>query len=232
MPLRSLVTPLTTLKVVAAKCSLAVVAGQTALCSRGRVMIQRHGRRHLFSLRHSRFDVVAIATTQLLRRAMPGMTETHLEGWRQLGSARVTTQLMTGSTRRNVVAAGLCPGRVTLIANDVTIGPRRYRKSHPAAIGPVTSRTTDAGHANVTSMLKFDAKTPQRREGFQGPLLDIGMANGANRATRIRKLLGMTTGARQVPAFPRPQWPWGIGLAAVTQQTWQPRVHGIGMREF
>jgi hypothetical protein len=136
------------------------------------------------------------------------MTETHLEGLRQLGSARVTTQLMTGATRRNVVTAGLGARRVTLITNDVSIGSRGYRKSYAAARGPVTSRTTNTGLANVARMLKLDAKTPQWRKGFQRALLDISMANRANRAARIRELLGVTTGAGQVSAFPRPGRPW------------------------
>ena len=103
------------------------------------------------------------------------------------------------------MAVGLRARRMTLVTNDVRVRSRRDRESHAAARRLVTRRATDTRRSEVASVIELDSKTLQRRKRFQRPLLNVGVTDGADRAARIRELLGVTSGAGQVAALPRPR---------------------------
>jgi hypothetical protein len=105
-------------EVVAAKRALPVVASQAALSATGRMMVKRLRRRNLFSLRHSRPDLVTFGARYLLMFRMIKADSERLGRFRRPG---ITAQLVTRPTRRDVATAGLRARRVTLIAGYVRV---------------------------------------------------------------------------------------------------------------
>jgi len=82
-------------KVIAAKRTLAVMTSQAAFPAAVCMMVKRFRRRHLSALRHSRSYLVTFVAGYFL---VFGMIESHAERRGGLGSAGVTTQLVTRTT--------------------------------------------------------------------------------------------------------------------------------------
>ena len=93
---------LTNSEIITAERALAVMASHATLPATCRVMVERFRRSDLSSLRHSRSDLVAFVASYLL---MLEMIKAHAECLSEYRSPRITTQLMTRATRRNVAAA-------------------------------------------------------------------------------------------------------------------------------
>ena len=103
---------------------------------------------------------------------------------------------MTRAARRNIAATRLRPRRVTSITRRVRVKAGRNRHSDTAARRPVTSRTTNVSHVHVPRVIELHAKAAQARKGFQRPCFHVRVTNRADGTVGIRKLLGVTTGAR------------------------------------
>ena len=111
---------------------------------------------------------------------------------------------MTSSARGDIATARLRPRCVALITSDVGIDSSRDGKSHAAATGLVTGVAANSTHTHVTRVIKFHAEASQRRKWLETALLYIRMANSADGAAGIGKLLRMATRTGQVAAAPGP----------------------------
>jgi hypothetical protein len=89
------VTPFTNCEVIVAKRTLAIVASHATLPATCGVMVKRFRRCDLFSLGHSRLDLVAFVAGYFL---MLGVVESHAECRGGLRSPGIPTQLMTRTT--------------------------------------------------------------------------------------------------------------------------------------
>jgi len=168
------VTPFTNGEIVAAKRSLAVMTGHAALRAAGGVMIEWFRRRHLSALWHAGPYLVAFAAGDLL---MFRVIETDAKSRRRFRSARVSTQLMTSATRRDVAAAGLRRRCVTAITTRMRVKPGGDRKSHSVTRRAMTRGTTGASHPDVQRMIELHAETLQAGKRLQGAGLNIGMTD-------------------------------------------------------
>jgi hypothetical protein len=96
----------------------------------------------------------------------------------------------------------------------------------------MTGRAIDASHVHMQRMIELHAEASQARKRFQGAGLHVGVADGANRAVRIRKLLRMTTRARQVSRSPWSFWHRSICIASVTKQAGETRMIAAAVLKF
>lgn len=88
---------------------------------------------------------------------------------------------MTSAAGRNVATAGLSTRGVTAKTGRVRVEVRGNRHRHPAARGPVTGRTIDAAHREVTRMIELHAEADQSiGKWLGGPTLRVGVTNGAD----------------------------------------------------
>lgn len=216
-------------EVFTAECALAVVTGHAALPTASRMMIQRFGRTHLSSLRHAWFDLMTLVASDL---QMFRVTETDTERRHEFRRARIAAQLMTGAARGNIAAAGLRSRRMTSITSCVRIEPGRDRHGDARARRSMTGRATDAAHRDVSRVIELHAKTLQMRKRFERARLHIGVADRADRTFRVRELLRVTTGARQVTRRARTFRNRRARIAPVTQETGQTRMIATAVLEL
>jgi hypothetical protein len=87
-------------------------------------MIQWYRRRHLSATRTACSDLMAISTRQLLRSIVTGVTKSYAISRCLFSDADETSELMTGTARRDVAAIYFCLRRVTAKARDVGIQSR------------------------------------------------------------------------------------------------------------
>lgn len=80
----------------------------------------------------------------------------------------------------------------------------------------MTGRATYTAHVHVARMIKVHAKALQTWEGLERAGFDVRVTDGAYRTVRIRKLLCMTTSARQVIGSARTLGYWRFGIAPMT----------------
>src|SRR5438552_8013333 len=111
------------------------MASHAALPATRCVMVKRFRRGDLSSLRHSRSNLVAFVAGYFL---MLGMIESHAECLGEFRTPRIPTQLMTGTTRRDVAVAGLCARSVASITDCVRVKSRGYREGNAATRRPMT----------------------------------------------------------------------------------------------
>ena len=110
--------PLTNCEIIVAECALTIVTSHATLRATSGVMIERLGRRDLSALRHAGLHLVAFGAGDLF---MFGVIKADPECRCRFRGSRITTQLMTGATRRNIAAAGLSARSVTTITSCVRI---------------------------------------------------------------------------------------------------------------
>jgi hypothetical protein len=124
------VTALTNRKIIAAKRTLSVVTSHATLAATRGVMIERLRRGDLSSLRHSCSDLMTLSTDEFLVFCM---IEADAKSLREFRRARITTQLMTGTARRNIATAGLRARCVTAITGHMSVETRDNRHGHARA---------------------------------------------------------------------------------------------------
>lgn len=88
----------------------------------------------------------------------------------------------------------------------------------------MTARATYAAHVQVARVIELHAKALQPRERFERARLHIRVTDGANRTLSVRKLLRMTTRARQVVGSARTFRNRSVRITAMTKQAREPRV--------
>lgn len=133
-------------EVIVAKRALSVMASHATLRPTGCVMVKRFRRGDLFSLRHSRLNLVAFGAGHFL---MLGVIESYAECRGGLRSPRIPAQLMTRTTGRDIAAAGLRARSVASITSCVRVESRGYREGHAATRRSMTRRTTDTSHLHM-----------------------------------------------------------------------------------
>ena len=112
MPGGSGVATLADSEIITAKRALTIVTSHAAWPATGGVMVERFRRSDLFSLGHAGAHLMTLVASNFL---MLRMVEADFECRRELRSARITTQLMAGPTRRDVSAIRLRAWRVAAI---------------------------------------------------------------------------------------------------------------------
>lgn len=123
VPCVSVVTPLAKRKVIAAKSSFPVVARHATQGTACRMMIERFGRSHLSSLRHSRSNLMTLVAIYFL---MVCVAEAYFECRCEFRRPSITSHLMTNSARRYIAAVRLRARSVATIASRVGVESRRY----------------------------------------------------------------------------------------------------------
>jgi len=137
MPSVTFVAARAVFEVVAAECSLVVVAARATLRARGRVMHQSDGRCDLTTLRRARAHRVTVGARKPFRRVLR-VLEVDAVGRGSLRRARVTSGAVACAARRYVSAGGLRLRRWTAEACRVRVEARRNRERDATAFGLVT----------------------------------------------------------------------------------------------
>src|SRR5262249_38488608 len=101
--------------IVDAECSLVVVAGYAALRLPRRMMHFGDRSGHLILWRRFVSDAMAVVAIELLPRAMRGVAEIDLEGFRGNRDAGISPHLMAGVTRRGATSLHLLARGMTLV---------------------------------------------------------------------------------------------------------------------
>ena len=136
---------------------------------------------------------------------------------------------MTRGARRNVAAIRFRVRSVTAKTRRVRVQPRGNRQRDPAAAASMTRRASRAG---MFRMIEPDVETLQRWKRFHLSTLRVRVADGTDLTCLIRELLLMTTRAGRVRILARQHRSRFVVLAAMTEQTWQPRVFRIVVFEL
>jgi hypothetical protein len=139
--------------------------------------------------------------------------------------ARIAAQLMAGSARRNITSTRLRARRVAAEAGSMRVEVGRNGHRHAVTSRTMASRATHTSHVHVPRVIKLHSEAHQSRgKRFHRTRLRIGVTDCANRTVRLRKLLRVTTGARQMLRRARTLWDGRIRIATMTKQTWKSRV--------
>ena len=88
----------------------------------------------------------------------------------------------------------------------------------------MTGRATYAAHVHMSRVIKLHPEALQTRERFECARFHVRVTDGANRTLSIRKLLRVTTSARQVIGSARTFGNGRIRITAMTKQTREARV--------
>jgi len=117
-PRRPRVAALTNRKIVAAKSALAIVAAHAALTAASCVMVQWLRSRYLSPLSHAGPHLMTFITPQVI--VFP-MTKVYSVSLCKLWRARITAELMTRSTRRDIALSRFRLGRVAPVASVMCV---------------------------------------------------------------------------------------------------------------
>ena len=113
---------------------------------------------------------------------------------------------------------------MTAVASLVSVEARRDRQCHASASRPVTSSAANTLHGHVARVIERHAEALKTRERLHGARLHICMADRADRAVGVGKLLRVTTCARRVIRPSRKLRSRRVALATMTEETGQARM--------
>ena len=89
----------------------------------------------------------------------------------------------------------------------------------------MTGDTVNAAHRHMLCVIKFHPEADQaRRERLDRARFHVGMTDRTDRAFAILKLLGVTSGARQMLRRARTLGHWRVRISTMTEQTRQARM--------
>jgi hypothetical protein len=176
VPGRSSVATLANSEIITTECALTIMTCHATLRPTGGMMIERFRSRNLPPLRHSRSDLMAFIACNLL---MLCMTKADTKCLRELRRPGISSQLMTGATRRNITTVSLCARSVAPIAGRMRVEPRRDRHGDASTRWPMTRSTVNLTHLQMKRVIELHSEALQTGECLQRSRLHIGVTNGA-----------------------------------------------------
>lgn len=113
---------------------------------------------------------------------------------------------------------------MTSIAGCVSVEACGDRQCNASTRGPVTSSAANTLHGHVARVIERHAEALKTRERLHGARLHICMADRADRAVGVGKLLRVTACARRVIGPSRKLRSRRVALATMTEKTGQARM--------
>jgi len=96
----------------------------------------------------------------------------------------------------------------------------------------MTSSAANTLHLYVAGVIEFHPEAFETRKRFQGAGLHVRMADCANWALGIGKLLRVTARTRSVARLTGKPWSWSIALATMTKKARQTRMISAVMQKL